>query len=74
MSIVAENRTLTDGDVRAIVSGIKEEIAKDLKLEVGGALLRWLKAAFFGLIIAGAVWGFAHANGYSVHGPSAAQP
>lgn len=65
MAPIMEERTLADGDIRAIVLGIKEEIAKDFQLEVGRSVLRWFKAAMIGLMIILAVYGFAHANGYS---------
>jgi hypothetical protein len=50
-------RTLTDADVAEIVAKFKESLLKDLQLEAGKGLLFWARKAFWGVMIALALYG-----------------
>lgn len=56
-------RTLTDGDVKAIVALLKEELVEDFYGEVGRGAWSWIKKVFFGAVLAFAIYAAATGRG-----------
>lgn len=53
-----DERTLTEDDVKAIVSELKSQLVKDFQIEVGKGVLGWVRRAAVLLLILLAVYGF----------------
>lgn len=51
------DRSLTDEDVKAIVSELKTQLMQDFQIEVGKGVLGWVKKALFWLLLLAAVAG-----------------
>lgn len=45
------NRTITDADAQAIADALREQLAKEFKLEVGNSVIVWAKKALIGALI-----------------------
>lgn len=61
---MTEERTLTDADAEAIARKLKEQLAKELKLEVGGGVLGFVRTWTVRLLIAGMIYFAAVAQGW----------
>jgi len=54
------DRNLTDSDVEAIVTVLKEQVYADFKIEVANGILGWVKKAFIVMLILLAIQGMSH--------------
>lgn len=52
-----QDRSLTEADVKAIVSELKTQLVQDFQIEVGKGVLGWVKKALFYLLLLAAVAG-----------------
>ena len=57
-------RTLTDADVKAIVTLLKAELVEDFYGEVGRGVWSWIKKAVIGLLLAFAIYAAASDRGF----------
>lgn len=62
-----QNRTLTDEDIAAIVSALKEGLARDLYTDIGKGVLGVVKKVMFGLLLALATLGAVKSSGEIPH-------
>lgn len=61
---MADERTLTDADAEAIAKKLKEQLANELKLEVGGGVLAFVRTWTMRLMIAGMIYFAAVSQGW----------
>lgn len=61
---MADERTLTDADAEAIAKKLKEQLANELKLEVGGGVLAFVRTWAMRLMIAGMIYFAAVSQGW----------
>lgn len=58
-----EERTLSDADVKAIVTGLKAELVRDFQLEVGRGVFAWVKRMGWWLLLLAALYGVSTERG-----------
>ena len=61
---MTDDRTLTDADVEAIAKKLKEQLATELKLEVGGGVLAFVRTWTVRLMIAAMIYFAAVSQGW----------
>lgn len=61
---MSEDRTLTDADVKAIAKEMKDLLATELKLEVGGGVLAFIRTWTVRLMIAAMIYFAAVSQGW----------
>jgi hypothetical protein len=68
------DRSLTEADVKAIVSELKTQLVKDFQLEVGKGVLGWVKKALILLLILAALYGISGTQWFKNAQPKTSEP
>lgn len=60
-------RTITEADAELIAEKLREQLSKDLKLEVGNVVIKWLRKTFWSVLLV-VIGAYASAHGYAPQG------